>query len=194
MSNSVGRAINMMTIRVSKSFFNAGIADMDFEGEIIKRFHLDEGSYLSLKGRICSWKTAATFNTKEEAVLFFHEWVNENKVKRAKYKLEVIEYTSPEDVHITLYDETHPLWIIEEKENPSISKAARAYFYDYLHEFGYSENTLKTYRREILKYGIDINSRVDSELNLSLRSARIREQYYQDNCSVHVKKTQLHIV
>lgn len=139
MSNSIGRAINMMTIRISKSHLNAGIADLDLEGEIIKRVHLDEGLYLSLKGRICSWKSAATFNTKEEAVLFFHKWVNESQVKRAQYKLEVIEYTSPEDVQIALFDETHPLWIIEEKEKPSIYKAAKAYFYDYLHEFGYSE-------------------------------------------------------
>lgn len=194
MSNFADGVINLMAIRISKSHFNAGIAGVNIEGEIIKRFHLDEGSYLSLKGRICSWKTAATFNSKEEAVLFFHEWVNENKVKRAQYKLEVIEYTTPEDVYITLFDETHPLWIIEAKEKPSISKAARAYFYDYLHEFGYSENTLKTYRREILKYGIDINSRVGSELNLSLRSAKIREQYHQDNSSLHMKKTHFHIV
>lgn len=100
MSNSVGRSINMMTIRINKSHFNAGIAGVDFEGEIIKRFHLNEGAYLSLKGRICSWKSAATLNTKEEAVLFFHKWVNESQVKRAHYKLEVIEYTSPEDVQI----------------------------------------------------------------------------------------------
>ena len=194
MSNSVDRAINMMAIRMSKSHFNAGIAHVDFEGEIVKRIHLDEGLYLSLKGRICSWKSAATFNAKEEAVLFFHEWENENQVKRAQYKLEVVEYTSPEDVYIALYDETHPLWIIEEKEKRSISKAARAYFYDYLHELQYSENTLKTYRRAILKYGIDIKNRIDSKLNLGLRSAKIREQYHQDNCSLQMKKTHLHIV
>lgn len=194
MRNSVGRAINMISVRISKSHFNAGIADVDYEGEIVKRIHLYEGLYLSLKGRICSQKSAASFDAKEEVILFFHEWVNENQAKRAQYKLEVIEYTSPEDVYITLFDETHPLWIIEANEKRNISQAAKAYFYDYLHELRYSDNTLKTYRREILKYGIDINNRVGSELNLDLRSARIREQYHQDNCSVQMKKNHLYIV
>ncbi len=145
-------------------------------------------------GRICSWKSAASFDTKEEAVLFFHEWVNRNRPKRAQYKLEVIEYTTPEDAYILLFDETHPLWAIEVSEKRNIAQAARAYFYDYLHELQYSTGTLKKYRQEILKYGVDINSRVDPELNLIFRSAKIREQYHQDSCLIQADKAHLHIV
>ncbi|WP_331351366.1 hypothetical protein [Cellvibrio sp. UBA7671] len=194
MSDSVGRVNNMMTVRFSKSHFDVGIVDVGLKGAITKRFHLDEGLYLSSMGRICSWKSAASFDTKEEAVLFFHEWVNRNRPKRAQYKLEVIEYTTPEDAYILLFDETHPLWAIEVSEKRNIAQAARAYFYDYLHELQYSTGTLKKYRQEILKYGVDINNRVDPELNLIFRSAKIREQYHQDSCLIQADKAHLHIV
>lgn len=193
MSDPVDRVNNKMTVRFSRSHFDIGIVDAGLDGAVTKRFHLDEGLYLSSMGRICSWKSAASFDTKEDAVLFFHGWVSKNRNKRAQYKLEVIEYTTPEDVDILLFDETHPLWKIELSEKRHIAQAARAYFYDYLHQLEYSTSTLTKYRQEILKHGVDIKNRVGPELNLNLRSEKIREQFHLDSCSTQADKAHLHL-
>ena len=174
--------------------YYVGIIDLNIDDVIWKRFDLNEGLYLSIKSRICTWKSAVSFETKKESELFFHNWVNKDPLKFERYKFESVVYNIRENIDVELYDQTHPIWDIELKEKPHLVKAARAYFFDYLHQLQFSKQTLKKYRSVILKYGVDINYRVLPDLNLNLRSIKIREQYCKDSNSVKYDKNFLRLV
>lgn len=163
------------TTRVTK--YSVGLISIENGQPIIHRFHLDEGLYLSIKGRACTLRSAATFTTKQEAVEHFHAWVTSKKTRLEKYKLEVIEYSTQETVERELYDQSHPLWEVDKNEKAHIIKLARAYYFGYLHELMYSDQTIKRHQKVLRKYGIDLWANVPAEYDLQNKSNQIRSEY-----------------
>lgn len=166
---------NKAYLKVRKIFHMVGLIDTRENPDLDERFHLDEGLFLSKGGRICSYKSAATFESRDEAAALFHKWVSRNP-GRSVYKLEVVSYSTMESRPFTLFDESHPLWEIETNEPSATRKIARVWFYDYLHDLNYSKSTIARHQKVLSKYGIDLKQRVDPELSLALRLDQLREE------------------
>lgn len=70
-------------------YYYVGIYDPKVSHSWPWEFHLDKGVYISPNYRKCRWKSAAKFNTANEARLFFHQWKNKQGFKMKL--LEVLE-------------------------------------------------------------------------------------------------------
>lgn len=170
--------IGIASYRGRRVYFLASIAYYDaLEDEIHRRFHLDEKTYLSAKGRKCSLKSAAEFSNRNDAVKHFDTWIKRQSNKH--WKLDVIECSEPQDVEFRLYDKTHPLFKVEAELPRYALNFARAFYYDYLHQLTYSKSTLLRIQKLLLPYGIDIATRVSDDENLSVRTKAM-----VDTCTV----------
>ena len=174
----VSKAISM---EIHKVYFHAGIIDVRDNKYLVKRFHLDEGMYLSEQGRICSFRAAARFNKREDVVNFFNSWHQKNSTKKTHYKLEVIEFYTRENVDLELFDDSHPLCQITKNEGAAATRIALAYFFDFLHTLKFSKSTFLKYKRLLARYEIDIDQRVGYELNLQAKSQYIRSKYFEEH-------------
>lgn len=172
--------IGIASYRGRRVYFLASIAYYDaLEDEIHRRFHLDEKTYLSAKGRKCSLKSAAEFSNRNDAVNRFDTWIRRQANKQ--WKLDVIECSEPQDVEFRLYDKTHPLFKVEAELPRYALNYARAFYYDYLHQLTYSKSTLLRIQKLLLPYGIDIATRVCDDENLSIRTKAIVDTYTVSN-------------
>lgn len=170
--------IGIASYRGKRVYFLASIAYYDApEDEIHRKFHLDEKSYLSVKGRKCSLKSAAEFSNRNDVVKHFDTWIKRQANKH--WKLDVIECSEPQDVEFRLYDKTHPLFKVEVELPRYALNYARAFYYDYLHQLTYSKSTLLRIQKLLLPYGIDIATRVSDDENLSVRTKAM-----VDTCTV----------
>lgn len=161
--------IGIASYRSRRVYFLASIAYYDdIENEIRSGFHFDEKTYLSEKGRKCSFRSAAEFSNRRDAVNLFDTWINRQIDKH--WKLEIVECSEPEDIEFRVYDETHPLFKVESELPRYVHHYARAFYYDYLHQFSYSKSTLLRIRKILLPYGIDIGTRVSENQNLSVKT------------------------
>lgn len=172
--------IGIASYRDRRVYFLASIAYYDaFEAEIHRRFHHDEKTYLSAKGRKCSLKSAAEFSNRNDAVNHFDTWINRQTNKH--WKLDVIECSEPQDVEFRLYGKTHPLFKVETELPRYALNYARAFYYDYLHQLTYSKSTLLRIRKLLLPYGIDVDKRVSDSENLGLKTKAIVDKYTSSN-------------
>jgi hypothetical protein len=172
--------IGIASYRGRRVYFLASIAYYDaLEDEIHRRFHHDEKTYLSAKGRKCSLKSAAEFSNRNDAVNHFDTWINRQANKH--WKLDVIPCSEPQDVEFRLYDKTHPLFKVETELPRYALTYARAFYYDYLHELTYSKSTLLRIQKLLLPYGIDITTRVSDSENLGLKTKAMVDKYTLGN-------------
>jgi hypothetical protein len=172
--------IGIAFYRDRRVYFLASIAYYDaLEDEIHRRFHHEEKTYLSAKGRKCSLKSAAEFSNRNDAVNHFDAWINRQANKH--WKLDVIECSKPQDVGFRLYGKTHPLFKVETELPRYALNYARAFYYDYLHQLTYSKSTLLRIQRLLLPYGIDITTRVSDSENLGLKVKAMVDKYTSSN-------------
>lgn len=172
--------IGIASYRGRRVYFLASIAYYDaLKDEIHRRFHLDEKTYLSPKGRKCTLKSAAKFSNRNDAVNHFDAWINRQANKH--WKLDVIPCSEPQDLEFRLYDKTHPLFKVEAELPRYVLNYARAFYYDYLHQLTYSKSTLLRIQKLLLPYGIDIATRVSDDENLSVRTKAMVDTYTVSN-------------
>lgn len=172
--------IGIAFYRGERVYFLASIAYYDaLEDEIYRCFSHDEKTYLSLKGRKCSLKSAAEFSNRNDAVKHFDTWINRQADKH--WKLDVIECSEPQDIEFRLYDNTHPLFKVETELPRYVLNYARAFYYDYLHQLTYSKSTLLRVQKLLLPYGINIVTRVSDSENLGLKTKALIDEFTSSN-------------
>jgi hypothetical protein len=143
-------------MNVFKSFFQIGIYDPLRFDKWPWHYEYEYGMYLSAKKRVCGWNKPAEFDTEKEAREFFHSWK-----QKAKYKMEIIEVKRSADIPDPVFPEDHPRTIMEQivkNEKSSFRTAASLWFSGFNAIERYSRPTQLKYRKQLLKYGIDLFS------------------------------------
>lgn len=143
-----------------RSRFLAGVYKPD-EHSAWPHFHMDEGTYLSKKKRVCSHQKAAEFETATEARDFYASWN-----LAAKYRLHVVEYKKQVDVPPPQYDANHPWSILENvrrNETRSIYNTAFKWFIGEPITLS-AKATFRKHRSALLPYGIELNEECANRL------------------------------
>lgn len=150
-------------MQVHKSFFMVGVYDGNQNDQWPWHCHYDEGVYLSTKKRRCTQRSAAEFDCIEDARAHYHSWKN-----RDKYKLEIIEYKRWIEIEDPEFPADHPRSIlkrIKETETGYIRhQIAFCWFLGFDITKIASSKRLKTLRKDLIKYGIDIGKPPETKL------------------------------
>lgn len=152
-------------MQVQKTYYLIGIFDPKIDDCWPWHFQYEYGQYLSEKHRICKWERAAKFRTKEEAREFYSLWKHWKD-----YKFELIDESIWEEEPDPIYPPDHPrsiLDLIRNNESYSVKNLAALWFYGEDVKKLYSESTLKKHRIALLKYGIDIFSKVTDNMKIT---------------------------
>jgi hypothetical protein len=141
----------------------------EINGIIERGARIDDKKFISAKLRVCSFAKAARFSNPNEARILFHKWISNKQDSRLR--LDLVELVEPRDFEIKLYDESHPLWTINENAPKSSIKYANAYYFDYLKSFLLvpSGATIKKHRNILLGFGVDIFKPLPENLNLAVK-------------------------
>lgn len=141
-------------MQVYKSFYQIGIFDPSEYESWPWHFHYENGRYLSSKHRECGANLAAEFDSQEKARAFFGEWIH-----KERYKFELIEVKKWIEQPDPIYPDEHPNSIlkeIESNERNTYARTARLWWSGQDLINLYTKATLKTHRKVLLKYKIDI--------------------------------------
>lgn len=119
---------------------------------------------------MCSWKSAAEFDSSQAAREFFNSWAH-----RDKYKMAILESKRWVDVPDPVYPDGHPRQILEailKNERTPIAMEALTWFSGNPPlRFYKLQRTKNRYRDILLKYGIDLFKQPSEEMRTFFRES-----------------------
>jgi hypothetical protein len=145
-----------------RSFFLVGIYDPLIH-DSWPYFHSYDGIFLSKNKRLCKYNSAIIFDSASEVRSFYSDWKHSNR-----YKLYPFEYKIHVDVPAHVFPDGHLNSIFKaicESESNGVKFTAYIWLTG-RSDYSFSKVTLAKHRKLLLPYGIDINAKPQSLLEL----------------------------